>query len=98
MEKVRRFIEEVMDNGKYFKSINEQFVCPSKYVEIMTGHSEPEDWDGEDADIALERETNLMLNRLWVLHEVALIDKWIDECKEIQAIALQNKENTDGTT
>lgn len=87
-----------MDNGKYFRSINQEFVCPTRFIEIMNGHSEPEDWDGDDADLAFVREKELILKRLWVQHELTIIDSWINECKEIQAIALQNKENTDGTT
>lgn len=66
-------------------------VAPIEFITAMTGHG-PEDYDGEDADLAFEREKDLINYRTKVQYELDTVDHWIDQCKAIQARALENKE------
>lgn len=75
-----------------FSSMQTRVVAPIKYIEILTGHSDPKDFDGEDADIALERERMLVKYRAHLMHEISVVNNWIDNCKAIQARAMENME------
>lgn len=74
-----------------FKSSIAELIPPIKLVQDLSGH-DPSEYDPEDADVAFKMEKDLLAYRTKLQYEIDLTDIWIDNCKAIQARALENIE------
>jgi len=74
-----------------FEGVRRQLLGPIEAITAYNGHG-PEDYDSEDADFAFDMEKDLMAYYSQLSYELDVVRAWVDNCKAIQARALENKE------